>query len=60
MTGATLAIAEVKTRSAAGFNARILLLRSVHPKERLNKRMEAWIWAWRFGHWQQNGLLGPC
>src|SRR5262249_37215855 len=24
-------------------------------RKRLNKRMEAWIWAWRFGHWQQNG-----
>src|SRR5262249_25242622 len=29
-------------------------------RERLNKRMEAWIWAWRVCHWQENGLFGPC
>jgi hypothetical protein len=29
------------------------------PKEGLNKRAEAWIWACPFVHWRRNGVIGP-
>src|ERR1700746_1298191 len=28
------------------------------PKEGLNKRAEAWIWAWLVTHWRLSGVMG--
>jgi hypothetical protein len=46
-----------------GVDSRSKLIHAVQAtpaRERLNKRMEAWIWAWRFAHWTQNGFIGTC